>query len=216
MSVCSATTKHSETKLKGFLEFDDAASADCTEQCTVSSDECSEEPSVPLVRKVRFATSRGRDICRIKFIEKHTDPDLWWQGEEIGDIRHECGRLLDAERRDPRGLRASTIRYLKNAKKNPSSEPASELLQKMNECSDLRGLELYVVPECKKSSEKHFKTIVEMQVMKVDGNLLKVASSTRSRLFNGLAIQRAKYDETEATKALQTPWIAEEAAVPLD
>lgn len=208
MSVLS--TKRSQMALKEFLEFDASSSTAMTEQISVCSDDENDfTPYSSSTTKVRFAESSNGDVeYQVHEIEKISDPAHWWQDEELADIRKECSRLLEQERSNPRGIRKATIQCLKIAKRKGS--PNNDFLVKMGECSELRGLEFYAVPECKRTILKHVQTVVDMQVLKVDNNLLKLSSSTRSRIFTELALQRASYDAAEARDACRTPWTSEE------
>lgn len=207
MSLVAA--EPSKMALKKYLDMDNSIATMSTEVCSVSTGDCSEltSPVGPPSRKLRFDTTpSGQVKCQVKSVERLTDPGLWWQDDEVAAIRSECSRLIEAERTNPRGLRAATIQFLKKVKKHQDEEPRKEFRVKMAETSVVRGLEFYVVPECKRSSIKHIKTVVEMQAMKVDDAVLKLASNTRSRLFTELARQRAQFDVEEAAKACQSSW----------
>jgi len=221
--------------LSKFLEIDHSASTIETEESSSSSFESSDgiSASVAVQRKtVRFATTatirkeKGSDsddddddddvLCVVHLMEKHDDPDLWWQEDEVADTRVKCFHLVKSKTQDQRYLRAATVHFLQRGSNSGNkSNSADLLLHEMKQCPDERGLEFYIVRECSKIIQYQHKNVFDVQstttcmaVKECRGTRLPAdaegrirgASIATSEAFVDLALLRARYDAEEAER----------------
>ena len=185
--------------LKEFLEKEKSDRTLSTEQSSVSTrDAFSLERSV---QRVRFAEdSTGSVQCETHLVDRVDDPKLWWQDDEMEDVRAHCAGLVRRRSGRKMKLRASTVKLLRH------QGNILDFLTVMHACDDLRGLEFHLVPECGLIIRRQQKDVLEAQEKNGSATTLRQVSEACSRSFLELAIRRAQYDEEEAIRACRVPW----------
>ena len=208
-------SKRSKIALKKFLQKGHSSSATLDTECSSC---CSEGIEVFRVeRKLRFATtSSGKIQCKVKVVEKYSDPALWWQQHELDQGRQECARLMASTIKKCQPFCKAMAKFLRNYRALTDQE-LSHLYYQMNACHQMRGLECYLVNESDEHIQKQYERICRVQASSGGSTaLVRLASRSVSRAFEELAFLRAAFDEEEAGRAYRTPWKIEDIAIFFD
>lgn len=159
--------------------------------------------------RVRFAEME----CEEKEVEHFDDPKLWWKRRELNEIRSQCLDVVNFNQKGARALASTTTIFLNGGWKD-DARCSRRIMMQMSQCTEIRGLEHYVVPETNKLMQSHVQTVVQTQATsenKMDSRQLRKVARASSKATRELAIQRAQHDRKIAQKAMLTPWHRESA-----
>lgn len=149
----------------------------------------------PPAKGVRFSNKKknGREKCFVRTIEKLTDPNLWWRAEETIEIQDGCIELVEQNRTGPNCMDGPTMRFIDHGWKE--SNRSREILFKMKEAPQVRGLERHIVHKYDQMMNEHIQNVLEIQKTTNNEYLLRLASRQSSQAWEELARVRARHDE---------------------
>lgn len=157
--------------------------------------------------RVRFAQSKdGQVQCEYHELENVVNPALWWQGDEIAQIRQDVSAWVTTHETKTRAILKSTTKFLSL---HDNARAARRLLMQMSACPDARGLEL-AQGTASAAASTHVKAVLEAQ-SQVQGSSssskrLRRVSKKMSKPARELALTKAQHDRKEALKASLTAW----------
>lgn len=153
------------------------------------------EQKAPVVKRVRFSDKKnGREKRSIRRVTKLTNPDLWYQLEETCEIQEGCIDLVEQNRQGPNCMDGPTVRFIERGWKD-SAKRSNEILSKMKEAPEVRGLERHIVQKYDDLMNEHIRNVLEIQQTTESEYLLRLASRQSSQAWEELARIRAQYDE---------------------
>lgn len=158
------------------------------------------EKKAPVVKRVRFSDKKnGREKRSIRRITKFTNPDLWYQLEETCEIQERCIDLVEENRQGPNCMDGPTVRFIERGWKD-SAKRSHEILSKMKEVPEVRGLERHIVQKYDDLMNEHIRNVLEIQRTTESEYLLRLASRQSSQAWEELARIRAQYDEAAVSR----------------
>ena len=154
----------------------------------------------PPFKGVRFSNKLdGRVTCTVRTFEKIEDPALWFQPEETLAIQEECIYIVEENRSGPNCIDGPTVRFIERGWKD-SANRSREILSKMKETPEVRGLERHVVQKYDQIMNDHIRNVLEIQATTNNEYLLRLASRQSSQAWEELARIRAQHDEAAIRK----------------
>jgi len=139
---------------------------------------------------------------------------LWWNSEEMAQIRQECMELVKGFLDDTEYMEAVT-KLFTAYKKSVSEEEVENALEKVAQRKAVRGLEMHIVPRGGLLCEKHRRIVLtNVASATVDGLsntgegwiLIRKESMKASRPCRQYAQKMAEHDAMEAIEATISAW----------
>ena len=180
----------------------------CTSFCSFG---CGEELEKPIrtAKKVRF--SERRIIQEVESWAYYSE--LWWDDEEMLDIRGDCNVVVREYRRNQDLVQDLSLILAQGMTGANDSNLVKKFMSRMKKCDNVRGFERDVHPPCRNLSLYHYKCVFETQKKLREKNLLGTELAAKnlakccersSKAFAHLALRLAQYDTREAMKAAFT------------
>lgn len=163
------------------------------------------------IKRVAFCATAANEIHEIESLLDH--PELWWDGEELMEIRGDCNVILRQQRRNHELVESVTSILAQGMTENHDPEQTKKFMAAMKAAQDARGLERDAVPPCAKLIQAHYKSVFDMQKKLRDKQLLGSDRGTEalakvceksSRAFALLASRMAQHDIRQAMAAAFT------------
>lgn len=171
-----------------------------------TDDFCGKLPSIvqhgPTEGRVQFQENEDGGIkCTVFMIPRISDPKLWWQSDEIRNIRTGCAALADHYRQYQKDY-INAIHELMDSDCT-SSQSITQAMKCIMNKSICRGLESHIVAECRHNCKLHRRRVLEAQEevddcsdddTEIEWDMIRQASCEESRSSAMLAYKLAQYD----------------------
>jgi len=177
------------------------------------------EPAIYTVGYGGVATEGQGPEETISFEELKAE--LWWNSEEMAQIRQECMDVVKDYLDDTEYMEAVTKLFMAY-KKSVTEEEIENALEKVGKRRLVRGLEMHIVPRGGLLCEKHRRIVLtNVESATVDGlsntgegwYLIRKESMKASRPCRQYAQKMAEHDAMEAIEATISSWAEEDEDV---
>jgi len=181
--------------------------------------------------RVRFEpdlnNQNGFVKCYIKKIPKITDPSLWWQREDLQNIRSNVGTVVETYRRYHKDYEIAIVQLLdyysystrKDSRTNSHNSSATidsgntkkklltEFRQALAKNDVARGLEMHIIRALEKRNQDHFDSVYwACHENSTDDRAIRQACLVHSKVSHRMAHLFAKSDTKEALACVFTSW----------
>lgn len=172
----------------------------------------------PEIHEIRFTGEDGESGEENSFSLEELKSQLWWNSEEMAQIRQDCMELVKDFLDDTEYMEAIT-KLFTAYKKSVTEEDVEKALEKVSQRRVVRGLEMHIVPRGGLLCEKHRRIVLtNVASTTVDGLsntgegwvLIRKESMKASRPCRQYAQKMAEHDAMEAIEATISSWSVED------